>query len=68
MKNNNRFKIGDMIVSTCGDHGLVLQTGRRPDDDGTGKMGVYAYWAKEGLSFWLDMGEPTVELFCSKEK
>tara|TARA_R110000851_G_scaffold88582_1_gene193420 strand:- start:965 stop:1174 length:210 start_codon:yes stop_codon:yes gene_type:complete len=64
--NKNRFKIGDMIISTCGDHGLVLKTGTRPNDDGSGKMGVYARWAKEKLSFWMDMDEPAIELFCSK--
>tara|TARA_R100001244_G_scaffold110987_1_gene82032 strand:+ start:187 stop:405 length:219 start_codon:yes stop_codon:yes gene_type:complete len=62
----NRFKIGDMIISICGDHGLVLKTGSRPNDDGSGKMGVYARWAKEKLSFWMDMDEPAIELFCSK--
>ncbi len=63
---NNRFKIGDIIVSICGDYGLVLKTGLRTDDAGNGKAGVYARWAKEKLSFWMDMDEPAIELFCSK--
>tara|TARA_R110002020_G_scaffold474479_3_gene706042 strand:- start:126 stop:335 length:210 start_codon:yes stop_codon:yes gene_type:complete len=62
----NRFKIGDMIISICGDYGLVLKTGPRPYNDGSGNMGVYAHWAKEKISFWMDMDEPAIELFCSK--
>ena len=64
----NRFKIGDMIVSACGDYGLVLKTGLKPNDGGSGKMGVYAHWAKEKLSFWMDMDEPEIELYAQKEK
>ena len=48
------------------DFGVVLKTGPRPDDDGNRIMGVYAHWAKEGFSFWVDMDEPTIELYCSK--
>jgi len=56
MMNKNRFKIGDMIVSACGDYGLVLKTGSKPNDDCGGKM------------FWMDMDEPELELFAQKEK
>ena len=63
----NRFKIGDLIKSQCGDQGLVLQVSCRPDDDGTNKLGVYAHWAKEGLSFWMNMNEPTIQLCTEKE-
>jgi hypothetical protein len=68
MMNRNRFKIGDMIVSACGDYGLVLKTGPNPYVNGGNKMGVYAHWAKEKLSFWMDMDEPELELFAQKEK
>ena len=64
--NDTRFKTGDMLISDCGDFGVVLKTGPRPDDDGNRIMGVYAHWAKEGFSFWVDMDEPTIELYCSK--
>ena len=29
----DRFKIGDLLISDCGDYGLVLEIGPRPDDD-----------------------------------
>ena len=57
----NRFKIGDIINSTCGDCGLVLAIGPRPDDD-LRKLGVYAHWTKEGIAFWMDLNEPQLQL------
>lgn len=57
-----KFKIGDLLVSDCGDHGLVLDVGPRPDDDGTGKTGVNVLWANESLAFWMNMDEPTIKL------
>tara|TARA_R110002110_G_scaffold413872_1_gene642192 strand:- start:382 stop:582 length:201 start_codon:yes stop_codon:yes gene_type:complete len=59
---NKRFEVGDLISSQCGDSGVVLEIGTRPDDDGTGKIGVYVLWAKEGLSFWMNLDEPTIQL------
>ena len=58
----NRFKIGDLLISDCGDYGMVLEIGPRPDDDGTGKMGVNVLWAKEGIPFWMNMNEPTIKI------
>ena len=58
---NNRFKIGDIISSQCGDSGIVLGVGRRPDDN-IGKLGVYAHWTKEKLAFWMDLDEPELQL------
>jgi len=65
---NYRFKIGDMISSNCGDYGLVLNVGPRPDDDGTGKIGVYVLWAKESLSYWMHINEPTIQLYADINK
>ncbi len=62
-----RFEIGDMIISKCGDKGLVLKVGPRPDD-GIGKMGVYAHWVNENLSFWMDIDEPQLKLYAESKK
>jgi hypothetical protein len=59
---NKRFKVGDLINSQCGDSGVILEIGPRPDDDGTEKIGIYVLWAKEGFSFWMDLEEPTIQL------
>ena len=63
-----RFKIGDMISSECGDKGLVLKIGLRPDINDIEKTGVYAHWSKEGLAFWMDMDEPGLSLIAEKER
>ena len=63
----NRFKAGNIIKSQCGDTGIVLKTGLRPDTDGIKKMGVYAYWVKEYLAFWMDMDEPQLSFYAEKE-
>jgi len=57
----NRFKVGDIINSPCGDYGLVLTIGPRPDDN-IGKLGVQAHWVKEKLVFWMDLNEPELQL------
>ena len=62
----NKFKIGDMISSECGDKGLVLQIGQRPDVCDIKKMGVYAHWVKEGLAFWMDIDEPQISLYAEE--
>ena len=61
-----RFKVGDIIQSKCGDKGLVLKTGQRPDVCDIKKMGVYAQWAKESLAFWMDMDEPQISLYAEE--
>ena len=48
----NRFKLGDKICSADGDIGIVKEIGLRPDVR-IETMGVYAYWLKEELTFWL---------------
>ena len=63
----NRFKVGDLIKSQCGDQGLVIEVSNRPDDDGSNKLGVYALWAKGGLSFWMNLNEPTIQLHTEKK-
>ena len=63
-----RFKVGDMISSDCGDHGVVLNVGPRPDYDDIDKMGVYVVWAKEKLSFWMHIDEPTIQLYAEARK
>ena len=63
----NKFEVGNNIKSKCGDTGLVLKIGIRPDVD-TQKMGVYAYWINEKLSFWMDMDEPQLSLCAEKER
>jgi len=57
-----------MISSECGDKGLVLKTGLRPDVGAIKKMGVYAHWVKENLAFWMDIDEPKLSLCVEKEK
>jgi len=63
----NKFEVGHIIKSDCGDTGLVLKTGMRPDVD-TEKMGVYAYWINEQFSFWMDIDEPGLSLTAEKER
>ena len=62
----NRFKAGNIIKSKCGDTGIVLKTGLRPDMGDIKKMGVYAYWVKEYLAFWMDMAEPQISLYAEE--
>ena len=62
------FEIGDMISSICGDYGVVLSVGPRPDNHGNGKIGVYALWAREQLAFWMHIDEPTIQLYTESNK
>ena len=57
----HKFKIGDIICSPCGDRGIILAIGSRPDKDFM-KLGVYAHWTKEGIAFWMDLDEPQLQL------
>ena len=56
-----RFKIGDIISSQCGDSGIVLAIGPRPDDN-IGKLGVYAHWINEKIAFWINLDEPELQI------
>jgi len=58
----NRFKLGDKICSADGDIGIVKEIGLRPDVR-IETMGVYAYWLKEELTFWMDLDEPSIKLY-----
>ena len=58
----NRFKPGDKIRSIDGDIGIVKEVGMRPDVRNN-ILGVYAYWLKEEIAFWMDMEEPSIELY-----
>ena len=57
----NRFKPGDLVESICGDCGLVLKVGIRKNSDEE-KLGFYAHWVNENISFWMDMDEPSISL------
>ena len=57
----DRFNVGDIIGSPCGDYGLVLAIGPRPDYN-IGKLGVQVHWVKEKLVFWMDLDEPELQL------
>ena len=62
---NNRFKLGDRIISEDGDIGTVLKIDRRPDTP-EGQMGVYAFWKKEKMAFWMDLEDPSIKI-CEKD-
>ena len=64
MKNTRRFNPGDTICSEDGDIGIVREIGLRPDVR-TETMGVYAFWLKENLAFWMDMDEPSIDHYES---
>ena len=57
-----RFKLGDRIVASDGDIGLVLKVGKRPDTI-YNQTGVLAYWQNEQLKFWMDIKEPSIKIF-----
>jgi len=57
--NGSRFEEGDLLKSACGDYGIVSKTGIRPDDE---VPGFYAFWFKEGMSFWMSDDELEISL------
>ncbi len=59
MNKESRFGVGDLIRSSCGDYGIVREVGMRPDDEG---FGIYAFWFKEGMCFWMDEDESQITL------
>jgi hypothetical protein len=63
----NKLKVGNIIQSKCGDKGLVLKIGPRPDVGCIKRTGVYAHWVKENLAFWMDMDEPEISLCAERE-
>ena len=58
----NIFQAGNILKSQCGDTAIVLKTGLRTDIGDIKKKGVYAYWIKEQIAFWMDMDEPQISL------
>ena len=58
-----RFKRGDFIKSTCGDRGIVVEVGLRPDEN---VPGFYAYWFQEAMCFWMSDDEPQISLITEK--